>query len=202
VASSQRTAPVAPGDRILTKAAASLRERPRTARSAVIPKPAEHRAGLGAGMSMAQLPPFQGQDIRNVPLGEILDYARRLPYDEVRGHELTLGPNANGQTAHVKIWPEAGTSSMETRTLRKGWIVARIESSGAYDDYGLANGLNYLWVEGAPTGYRGVIVPATAFAPLHELPQLFISEDTPPGVPADKAAYWLDGRLWLACGDC
>ncbi len=159
--------------------------------------------GLGAGIPVRDVSLFEGRDIHDVPLGVILDYAQRLPYDDTRGHERTLARNDHGQTVHVKIWPEAGASSMEAATLRQGRIVARIESDGAYDDLGLADGLNYLWIEARPGGgYRGVIIPATAFAPLHDLDRVSITERTPEGVPLEKGAYWVDGQPWIACGRC
>ena len=94
--------------------------------------------GVGAGLTAAEAPLFEGRDIHDVPLGVILDYAQRLTYDEARGHELTLARNSRGQAARVRIWPEGGASSQEGSTLKLGRIVARIESDGAYEDLGLA----------------------------------------------------------------
>jgi hypothetical protein len=170
-------------------------------------------AGLGAGMagpasaSTASTALFAGRDIHDVPLGTILDYAQALRYDEARGFVKRLARNAAGQSPSVKIWPEAGTSSLEGTTLRQGRIVARIESSGSYDDLGLAGGLNYLWVEARPGGgYRGVIIPATAFASLHDIDRIRVSEKTPEGVPFEKGAYWISQDNadvpWIACGRC
>ena len=159
--------------------------------------------GVGAGLTAAEAPLFEGRDIHDVPLGVILDYAQRLTYDEARGHELTLARNSRGQAARVRIWPEGGASSQEGSTLKLGRIVARIESDGAYEDLGLADGLNYLWVEGqGDGGFSGVIIPATAFAPLHDLERVSITERTPSGVPLEKGAYWVDGKPWIACGRC
>lgn len=159
--------------------------------------------GVGAGMIVGETPLFAGRDIHDVPLGDILDHAQRLPYDETRGHEETLGKNDRGQTVRVRIWPEAGASSMESGALRQGRIVARIESDHAYEPLGLADGLNYLWVEERPAGgYQGVIIPATAFAPLYDLDRVLITEHTPQGVPLEKGAYWLAGGPWIACGRC
>jgi hypothetical protein len=162
-----------------------------------------NRRSLGAGMGGLEAPLFEGRDIHDVPLGLVLDHAYHLSYDETRGHELRLPRNEKGQIAYVKIWPEAGASSLTEPTLRQGRIVARIESEGSYDNLGLADGLNFLWVEGKPKGgYRGVIIPATAFAPLHDLDRVSITEVTPFGVPLEKGAYWVDGNPWIACGRC
>ena len=159
--------------------------------------------GLGAGIIVGETPVFAGRDIHDVPLGEILDHAQRLPYDEARGHEEILGKNERGQTVRVRIWPESGASSMESAALRQGRIVARIESDHGYEKLGLADGLNYLWVEErAAGGYQGVIIPATAFAPFHDLNRVSITERTPTGVPLEKGAYWVDGGPWIACGRC
>ena len=160
-------------------------------------------SGMGAGMAGGEIPVFRGRDIHDVPLGEILDHARRLPYDETRGHEEVLGRNESGQTVRVSIWPESGASSRESAALRQGSIVARIESNHGYERLGLADGLNYLWVEARPGGgYRGVIVPATAFARLHDLERVSLTEQTPRGVPFEKGAYWVNGQPWIACGRC
>ena len=159
--------------------------------------------GLGAGIAAAEPPIFAGRDIHDVPLGEILDHAQRLPFDESRGHEERLGTNASGQTVNASIWPESGASSMEAGELRQGRVVARILSNHGYEPLGLASGLNYLWVEGRPDGgYRGVIIPATAFAPIHDLERVSLTEQTPQGVPLWKGAYWLKGKPWIACGRC
>lgn len=159
--------------------------------------------GVGAGMIVAETPLFAGRDIHDVPLGDILDHAQRLPYAEARGHDATLGKNERGQTVRVKIWPASGAGSMEAATIRQGQIVARIESDHSYERLGLADGLNYLWVEERPGGgYRGVVIPATAFAPLHDLDRVAITELTPPGVPLEKGAYWINGTPWIACGRC
>ena len=154
-------------------------------------------------MAGGAIPVFAGRDIHVVPLGEILDHAQRLPFDESRGHEEVLGKNAEGQTVKASIWPEAGTSSMEAGALRPGRLVARIVSNHRYEALGLASGLNYLWIEGRPGGgYQGVIIPATAFAPLHDLERVSLTEQTPRGVPLWKGAYWVKGRPWIACGRC
>jgi hypothetical protein len=159
--------------------------------------------GLGAGMTGEAIPVFGGRDIHVVPLGEILDHAQRLPFDESRGHEDVLGKNEKGQTVKASIWPESGTSSMEAGTLRQGRLVARIVSNHEYGALGLAGGLNYLWIEGRPGGgYRGVIIPATAFAPLHDLGRVSLTEETPRGVPPWKSAYWINGKPWIGCGRC
>jgi hypothetical protein len=159
--------------------------------------------GLGAGIAAVEAPAFAGRDIHEVPLGEILDHAQRLPFDESRGHEALLGTNASGQTVKASIWPESGASSMEAGALRQGRLVARIMSNHGYEPLGLASGLNYLWVEGRTDGgYRGVIIPATAFTPLHDLERVSLTEQTPQGVPLWKGAYWLKGKPWIACGRC
>ena len=159
--------------------------------------------GMGAGMSIAEAPVFADRDIHDVPLGEILDYAQGLPFDEARGHEETIGTNEKGQEVTLRIWPESGASSMETAALRQGRIVARIESNHAFEKLGLADGVNYLWVEhGHSGGYRGVIIPATAFAPLFDLGRVLLTEHTPSGVPLEKGAYWVNGKPWIACGRC
>jgi hypothetical protein len=170
-------------------------------------------AGIGAGMadspsaSMTSTALFAGRDIHDVPLGTILDYAQALRYDEDRGYVKRLAKNSAGQSPSVKIWPEAGASSLEEPMLAQGRIVARIESSGSYDNLGLAGGLNYLWVEARPDGgFRGVIIPATAFASLHDIDRVSVSEQTPIGVPLEKGAYWIsrdDADVpWIACGRC
>ena len=157
---------------------------------------------MGAGMA-AGAPMFAGRDIHQVPLGEILDHAMRLPYDARRGDVQVLGPNASGQTVTVSIWPESGTSSQVAAVLGQGRIVARIESNHGYEKLGLAGGINYLWVEARPAGgYRGVIIPATAFAPFHDLERVSLTEKTPRGVPLEKGAYWVNGQPWIACGRC
>jgi hypothetical protein len=159
--------------------------------------------GMGAGMIVGETPIFAGRDIHDVPLGEILDHAQRLPYDEMRGHEKVLGENQQGQTVRVSIWPESGASSMESAALRQGRIVARIDSDHDFEKLGLADGLNYLWVEQRPGGgYQGVIIPATAFVPLYDLNRVSITEHTPQGVPLEKGAYWVNGGPWIACGRC
>lgn len=159
--------------------------------------------GMGAGMSIVEAPVFAAQDIHKVPLGEILDYAQTLPFDEARGHEESMGTNEKGQEVTIRIWPESGASSMEAAALRQGRIVARIESNHAFEALGLADGVNYLWVEHDPAGgYRGVIIPATAFAPLFDLEHVLLTEHTPSGVPLEKGAYWVNGRPWIACGRC
>ncbi len=158
--------------------------------------------GVGAGLP-AEAALFAGRDIHDVPLGEILDHARTLTYAEARGHEMELGPNQAGRTVRVKLWPYAGASSLEADALGQGRIIARIESNVGYEKLGLADGLNYLWVESRPGGgYRGVVIPATAFVPLHDLDQVAISERTPGGVPLEKGAYWVNGSPWIACGRC
>lgn len=164
-------------------------------------------SGVGAGVNVSEAALFAGQDIHDVPLGTILDYAQKLTYSEPRGVEKKLAPSATGQAPTVTIWPEAGASSLDEETLGRGRIVARIQSSGAYDDLGLAGGLNYLWVESRPGGgYRGVIIPATAFSPLHDIAQVRVTEKTPSGVPLEKGAFWItrDGKdvPWIACGRC
>jgi hypothetical protein len=162
-----------------------------TSRNVVPRRPATASAaqrGFGAGMAM-EAPLFAGRDIHEVPLGEVVDQARRIPFDETRGHETRLGTNERGRLVTVKIWPAAGASSMEAMTLRQGRIVARIESDGSFEKLGLADGLNYLWVEGRPDGgYRGVVIPATAFSPLFDLGRVAITERTPAGVPLEKGA--------------
>lgn len=160
-------------------------------------------SGLGAGMVAGETPVFAGRDIHNVPLGEILDHAQRLPYDESRGQVAVLGTNSGGRTVKVSIWPESGASSQVAAALAQGRIVARIESNHRYEKLGLAGGLNYLWVEARPGGgYQGVIIPATAFAPLHDLERVSLTEQTPHGVPLEKGAYWVNGQPWIACGRC
>ena len=157
--------------------------------------------GLGGGGATGPTALFEGIDIHEVPLGTILDYAQRLTYDEARGHEMKV--TQQGRTTTMKIWPEAGASSLDETTLRQGRIVARIESSSGHPPLGLADGLNYLWVEGRTGGgYRGVIIPATAFVPLHDLDRVAISERTPSGVPLEKGAYWVNQAPWIACGRC
>ncbi len=172
--------------------------------------PGAKAPGAGLGESPAAVASdnlFSGRDIHEVPLGTILDYAQKLTYDASRGYMKRLAPDSAGHSPTVKIWPEAGASSLAASMLNGGRIVARIESSGSYTDLGLAGGLNYLWVEAAPGGgYRGVVIPATAFAPLHDLDEVVVSEKTPAGVPLEKAAYWIsrDGGdvPWIACGRC
>jgi hypothetical protein len=164
---------------------------------------ARQTRGLGAGMPEEGTPVFAGRDIHVVPLGAILDHAQRLPFDESRGHEGVLGRNARGQTVTASIWPESGASSMEAGELRQGRLVARIVSNHDFEALGLAGGLNYLWVEGREDGgYRGVIIPATAFAPLHDLERVSLTEQTPQGVPLWKGASWVNGKPWIACGRC
>ena len=170
-----------------------------------VPRHTSGRSGssLGAGMIAVETAVFAGRDIHDVPLGQILDYAQRLPYDESRGHAEVLGTNSSGQTVKVSIWPESGASSQVATALGQGQIVARIESNHGYEKLGLAGGLNYLWVEARPNGgYRGVIVPATAFVPLHDLERVSLTEQTPRGVPLEKGAYWVNGQPWIACGRC
>jgi hypothetical protein len=177
----------------------------RTDRATVPTRPPSSRAasGMGAGMIVGETPVFAGRDIHDVPLGEILDHAQRLPYDEARGQELVLGRNERGQEVQLRIWPESGASSMESAALRQGRIVARIESNHGYEKLGLADGLNYLWVEERPGGgYRGVLIPATAFVPLRDLDRVYMTEHTPSGVPLEKGAYWVNGGPWIACGRC
>ncbi|MEO8200209.1 MAG: hypothetical protein ABI679_06800 [Gemmatimonadota bacterium] len=181
------------------------------AEQAVTPGQVRRDTGLGAGVAEKNAATatsvFAGRDIHDVPLGTILTYAQSLTYSEERGMEKTLAPNAKGQSPTVKIWPEAGASSLEDSDLGRGRIVARIQSSGSYDNLGLAGGLNYLWVESRPDGgYRGVIIPATAFSPMHDLNRLLLTEKTPSGVPLEKGASWItrDGNdvPWIACGRC
>ena len=159
--------------------------------------------GMGAGMAVLETPVFHGRDIHDVPLGEILDYAQRLPYDEARGTDDSLGINEKGQRVRARIWPYAGASSLESDALRQGRIVARIESNHAWEKLGLADGLNYLWVEKRSAGgYQGVIIPATAFAPIFDLDRVLLTEHTPSGVPVEKGASWVNGKPWIACGRC
>jgi hypothetical protein len=171
--------------------------------TAQIPAPKRTTSGLGAGMVPPEPPLFSGRNIHDVPLGEILDQAQRLTYDKSRGHEAILGQNVRGQTVRASIWPASGASSLEAGALRQGRIVARIESNHDFEELGLAGGLNYLWVEAGPRGgFRGVILPATAFAPLYDMERVFLTEQTPPGVPLEKGAYWVNARPWVGCGRC
>jgi hypothetical protein len=165
-------------------------------------RPVAAEPGLGAGLGR-ELPLFGGQDIHDVPLGQILDHARRLSFSEARGHTMVLGVNREGQTVRAGIWPSAAAGSLESPALRQGRVVARIESNHRYERLGLADGLNYLWVEGQPGGgYRGVIIPATAFIPLFDLGPVSVTEHTPPGVPLAMGAWWVNGSPWIACGRC
>ncbi len=157
----------------------------------------------GPAVSVSIGPDFDGRDIRRIPLGTILNYASRtLTFDESRGGEATL----RGSGASVRIAPEHSVGYLTRDELGEGRIVARIRSDSAVPDLGLASGLNYLWMEQGDRGLRGVVIPATAFSPLHQLDRIVVSRPAARGLSPTRGASWVEvkGRTvpWVACARC
>lgn len=154
-------------------------------------------------VSVSVGPDFEGQDIRQLPLGTILDYAAHsLTFDEARGSETRLP----GSGATVRIDPERSVGYLTRKELGEGRIVARIRSDSAVPSLGLASGLNYLYTEKGGAGLHGIIIPATAFSPLHEV------DHVATGKPASRAGAPTRGVAlvqvkgepvpWVACVGC
>ena len=143
-------------------------------------------------------PDFEGRDIRQVPLGAILDYASNsLTFDEERGSETRLP----GSGATVRIDPERSVGYLTRSELGEGRIVARIRSDSAVPSLGLASGLNYLWTERGTGGLHGIVIPATAFSPLHEVDRIATGR---PGKTRGAALVQVKGEPvpWVACPGC
>jgi hypothetical protein len=106
-------------------------------------------------------------------------YARSVPFIGVRLDHLLgdeqpiLYPAADPRNAVVgastpmmRIEPEARAKQLNRRHIQQGRVVARLLSTGRYEPLGVHAGVNYLWIDSTAGGWRGMLVPERAGAPI------------------------------------
>jgi len=153
-------------------------------------------------------PPFS-ERVETVPRDTILAYAGRLAFDTSiaasDAQHLTLRrDDATVVGPFAQIAPERGAGSLSRAQLASGRIIARVSASDAYPPLGLSRGVNYLWVDSVPSGWRGVIVPANPVEQLQTMP-LDYKRDGPHTCWPPRAAWATSpfplagGPAWVCC---
>jgi hypothetical protein len=131
-------------------------------------------AGQAAGPRPTPAPTFT-LPIDSSSHAALLAYAHGLAFDTTvpavdrrylvvaQGQRLSVGP-------FVELAPEIGAAAISHADLARGRILARVKVDGTRPFIGTAVGTAYLWVDSAPGGFREVIVPEAAAAPLTSTP--------------------------------
>ena len=149
-------------------------------------------------------PPPDFANSSEVPVANMLDYARRMRFDPGRGTDLTLPVDEYGRTRTVRLEPLVNLRRLDSTAFAEGRVIARISSQAALPALSIHNGENFVWLQGtlgAPA--MAEVWSTSAVVPPKRLP-LTYSPRPPQGAPDGKDAFWLGDSnawvLWIACG--
>jgi hypothetical protein len=154
------------------------------------------------GPFVAPSPDFERSSA--VPVANLLDYARRMRFDPVRGTELALPVDEYGRVRVVRLEPLANLRRLDSTAFAEGRIIARIRSDAALPNLSIHNGENFVWLQGtlmapmqAEVWSASVVVPPKVL-------RLTYSSRPPVNAPEGKDAFWIgdvsNRVLWIACG--
>lgn len=154
------------------------------------------------GPYVAPSPGFNGSS--SVPVANLLDYARSMRFDAVRGTELVLPVDEYGRTRMIRVEPLMNLRRLDSTAFAEGRMIARISSQAALPALSVHNGENYVWVQGTLGGPLLAEVWSTSVVvPPKRMPLSYVSRP-PSGAPDGKEAFWLGDNnarvFWIACG--
>jgi hypothetical protein len=155
------------------------------------------------GPFVAPAPGFQSS--RSGPVANLLDYARRMRFDPVRGTEFALPVDEYGRQRQVRLEPLSNLRRLDSTAFAEGRVIARIRSDAAINELALHNGENFLWVQGVLGAPIQAEVWSTSVLASPKALRLSYSPRPPANAPEDKDAFWLGSDvsnrvLWIACG--
>lgn len=154
------------------------------------------------GPFIAPSPDFRKSS--EVPVGNVLDYARRMRFDPSRGGELTLPVDEYARKRVVQLEPLANLRRLDSTAFAEGRIIARVRSEAALPAVSIHNGENFIWVQGTLGDPIQAEVWSTSVVVPPKILRLIYSPRPPAAAPEGKDAFWLGDSnnlsLWIACG--
>ena len=108
-------------------------------------------------------PPFENPT--QVAARDMIAYGQSLEFDSTGTASDSARlpdetPGATGTPGWSYVDPERGSLTIARADLAKGRIIARIRSAGRFARFGLAPGVNYIWVDSVESGWRTLVYPA------------------------------------------